>query len=390
MSRVSVCLVVVLSLGVAAFGDDFDRIEGEVLAGVPKSQDASARSTLTMGELDALPSVLRDSRSAFLVVKTDEGNLTRLLVAPAFRKPPGSRGTPIPVFVLERFDTFESGNLQVRLARGKDLLMFDGFQVDLDSGQVVPEGQGGDLQFLSGGKEGPRLVVVGKSSMFTLAKPPTTATTEARRPTIGRTVVPDDFNGRYRLYANGQWSGTLDLKVAPGGVVSGRFRSDLNGTSYPVDGQVAADIPQKVVFTVKFPRARQDFEGLIWTEGKGAMAGTLTMLDRVYGFFAVREGAKFAPEGEDVGPVAKGADRPGRKTVALRKGQYRLDGQPKTDMELSEALKRAVAADPATWVLLQVPDDETFAAVNQAYEVLGSAGVGSIRLAPADPEVRSP
>ncbi|MHC5542919.1 ExbD/TolR family protein, partial [Singulisphaera rosea] len=382
MSRVSAFLVLVLVLGfgVTAFGDDFDRIEGEVLAGLPKSKDASAHATLTMGEVDALPSILRDSRSAFLVVKTDEENLARMLVAPALRKPPGSRGTPIPVFVLERFDTFESGNLKVRLARGKDLLLFDGFHVDLDSGQVVPEGQGGDLQFLAGGKEGPRLIAVGTSSMFTLTKAPTSSNGEGRRPTVGRSVVPDDFNGRYRLYANGQWSGTLDLKVAPGGVVSGRFRSDLNGTSYPVDGQVAADVPQKVVFTVKFPRARQDFEGLIWTEGKGAMAGTLTMLDRVYGFFAVREGAKVAPEGEAVGPVAKGTDRPGRKSVALRKGQYLLDGQPKTDMELAEALKRAVAADPGTWVLLQVPDNETFAAVNQAYEVLGSAGVASIRL----------
>src|SRR5207253_60675 len=116
----------------------------------------------------------------------------------------------------------------------------------------------------------------------------------------GRAVLPRDFAGRYHLFANGQWSGRLDLTVDEGGVVSGRFRSDLNGTSYPVSGQVAADVPQKIAFAITFPRSRQEYEGLLWTEGKAAMAGTLTMLDRAYGFFALREGGRFGPEGEDI------------------------------------------------------------------------------------------
>ena len=289
-----------------ARGDEFERIEGEALAGIPRSKDASARERLTVGEIDALPNLLRESRSALLVATTDRGNFARMLVFPALRKATGSDRDrePVPVLVLERFDTFEAGNLTTRLARGKDLIIFDGFQVDLDSGQVVPEDQGGDLQFLARSDGGPRLVTLGKAKLYTLARAPTLATAAASRPSIGRTVIPTDFDGRYRLFANGQWSGTLELKVGPDGVVSGRFRSDLNGTAYPVSGQVAAEIPHKITFRVKFPRTQQDFEGYLWTDGKGALAGTLTMLDQAYGFFALREGGRFAPEGDDIGPLA--------------------------------------------------------------------------------------
>ena len=116
------------------------------------------------------------------------------------------------------------------------------------------------------------------------------------------------------------------------------------------------------------------------------MAGTLSMLDHVYGFFAIREGGRFAPEGEDVGPLAKDreASTPGRRTVVVRKGQYTLDGQPRTDQELTDALKQAMTAEPATWVLLQVAADEPYAAIQRAFEAISTAGVRTIRLAAAD------
>jgi hypothetical protein len=371
-----------------AQGDEFERIEGEVLAAAVRSKDAEVHSQLTLGALGTLPSVLRDARSALLVVVTDQGNLTRLLLAPALRKAPGSDREPVPVLVLERFDTFDAGSVANRLARGRDLILFDGFQVDLDSGQVVPAEQGGDLQFRAGGEEGPRLVALGQAKLYTLTKSPLTAAlaADAERPSPGRAVLPGDFTGRYRLFANGQWSGTLDLKVDEGGSVTGRFRSDSSGSAYPVGGQVAPDVPHKVSFRITYPRTQQDFEGFLWTEGKGAIAGTLTMLNRAYGFFALREGGRIVSEGEDVGSltVDSRSSTPGRRMVVVRRGQYTLDGQPRTDQELTDALKQALAVEPATWVLLQVPDDETFAAIERAFEVIGAAGVRSIRLAGAD------
>jgi hypothetical protein len=196
-------------------------------------------------------------------------------------------------------------------------------------------------------------------------------------------VRAGDFAGRYHLFANGQWSGTLDLKVDDAGGVSGRFRSDSSGAAYPVSGQAAPDVAHKVSFHIKFPRTQQNYEGFLWTEGKGAIAGRMTMLDRAYGFFAVRDGGRIVFEGDDVGSLAEkeGAATPGRKTVVASKGQYTLDGEPRTDHELTDLLKQAVAAEPATWVLLRVSHDEPFAAIEHAFELIGTAGVRTVRLA---------
>jgi hypothetical protein len=397
-----------LAAPAAVVGDEFDRLEGETLFGVARNADARAVHALTVPELDSLPTVLRDSRSPLILVRTDQGNMARVLVAAALRKPPGAAGgmaamkggparkdaadkktptlaaEPIPVVVLERFDTFDASNRNARLVHGKDLILFDGFQFDLDSGQVVPEGQGGDLRFTTRGDGGPRLTTVGDATIYTLARLAPPAAAAPARPSPGRVVAPTDFNGRYRLFANGQWSGTLDLKIGDDHAVAGRFRSDLNGASYPVEGKVGPESSQKITFRIKFPRTHQDYEALLWTAGKGAMAGTLTMLDRPYGFFAVRDGGHYAPEDEDLGPLETGAGKPHRRTVTMRKGQFTLDDQPRTDQELSDALKRAVAGEPGTWVVLQVPDDESFADVRRALDVINAAGVARVRLSPAE------
>src|SRR5262249_29943711 len=110
-----VCLFLVAAQ--PSLADEFDRLEGEALAALSRSGDAKVHSSLTIGELDQLPKVLSDARSAFLVVKTGQGNVARLLVSPALRQTPGAQGTPIAVLLLERYDSFESGNLATRLAR---------------------------------------------------------------------------------------------------------------------------------------------------------------------------------------------------------------------------------------------------------------------------------
>ena len=70
--------------------------------------------------------------------------------------------------------------------------------------------------------------------------------------------------------------------------------------------------------------------------------------------------------------------------MSFRKGEYTLEGKARTDMELTDDLKRTVAAEPETWVLLQVPDDETFAVIERAFEVISAAGISTIRLGGVD------
>ncbi len=365
--------------------DQFEQLDGPTLVRTIKGPDASAKARLSVGEIGAMPALLRDSRSALVVASTDRGNPARLLLVPELRKPVSGASEPIPVVVVERLDAFDAADPSTRLASRRDVVLFDGMPIDLDSGQVVPEGQGGDLVFRASGEGGPRLESVGPAKLFTLAKSPVVEDPRAPRPTPGRTVVPGDFAGRYRLFANGQWSGTLDLKVEPRGVVTGKFRSDIHGTTYPVTGQVATDAAQKVRFAISFPRTRQEFEGYLWGEGKGAMAGTASLLERTFGFFALREGGRYAPEGLGAGPLTiDDADRPGRHLLELRVEGLTLDGKPTTPEGLAAGL--GAIGEPEPWVLIRASADRKYGDVIRAAEAVRAAGIAEVQFEAAPPK----
>lgn len=250
------CLV---GLAAASRGDEFDRLEGAVFFELIKGTDSHSHSSLTVRELEALPVVLRDERTALVIAKTDQGNLAKMLVSPGLRKrkPSEKDGRLVPVLILERFATIDAGDRRSFKAHGKEVMLFDGFHYDLDAGQVVPEALGGDIVFLANAADGPRLAASSESFLYTLDKPLPTALTIPGKPSAGRAVQPGDFEGRYYLMANGQWSGTLMLAIDPAGTVSGHFRSDRNGSAYPVTGKVAAEVPQKIDFSVQFPRTTE-------------------------------------------------------------------------------------------------------------------------------------
>ena len=358
--------------------DEFDRIDGAALAKVIAEGGPARRDRLSFAELGALPAVLRDARgSTLLIVATDSGNPARLLVAPALKASRPADGKPVPVLAIERFDTFDAADPATRLARGKDLVLYAGFRLDLDAGQIVPEGQGGDLQFVG---EGPALVPIGPATLFAPATSPVPPAVGAARPSSGR-VVPGDFSGRYRLSADGRFGGVLTLDAGPTGDLKGRYASDLNGSSYPVEGKIGDPSPELVRFTVAYPRARHDFEGRLWTEGKSAIAGTATLLGRPHGFVAVREGASLAPGGVEV--AMDEIQRPGRVAIDVTAEGCMLDGQPLEPPALTEALRARVMADPETWVELR-PDAATpYSAVARAIDAARSAGVAAVRLSPA-------
>jgi hypothetical protein len=266
-------------------------------------------------------------------------------------------------------------------------MLFDGSRYDLDTGQVVPAGFGDDIAFSAAGPDGPQLSVVGSNKLSTFRESVSAPAARGGRPSIGRAVVPTDFDGRYFLVANGQVSGTLDLSVDPAGAISGRFRSDRNGAVYPVSGKIAADLPRKIEFAIQFPRTRQAYEGLLWTEEKNAFAGTVLMLEHPYSFLAVREGTALAPEGlhfeRTVSPPAP-AD-PFRRVVSLeeRPDRYAIDGRSQSPSELTATLVEAVQRDHRTRVILRVPESVPFHRIDRAAKLIRDAGVSSIQVGPA-------
>ncbi len=380
--RRTVLALLVLGLAGPGLADDFERVDGPRVEALAKGS-GPALERLSVADLGRLPALLSGSRSALLVVVTDQGNFCRLLVAAGLRKPVGGAGSALPVIALERFETFEAGNLGHRLAVGRDLLLFDGFQVDLDSGQVVPEGQGGDLA--AKGEAGqPAAFGVGPltgAKLFAPSSlPEAVASGVGPKPSSGRVVAPGDFNGRYRLLANGQWSGALELVVDPKGGVTGRFRSDQTGNAYKVAGQVGPTPTNRILFAVEYPRAAQEFDGLLFVEGKGGIAGTLNFLNRPFGFFAVREGGTLMVEGAEVGPLpAASEDRPGRLVVVVQgDGRYEVGGNGVEDSALAEALKPAAVAEGE--LVVEAGPAVAFGAVSRVVELARTLGVPSIRL----------
>ena len=115
---------------------------------------------------------------------------------------------------------------------------------------------GADIVFSAQGASEPGMRAVGASRLFTLSKPLPPSPPLAGRPSSGRAILPGDFSGRFDLLADGQWSGRLDLEVDASGAVSGSFRSEKNGTAYPVTGTAGEGGARRIRFEVKFPRAR--------------------------------------------------------------------------------------------------------------------------------------
>ena len=279
-------------LTATAAADDFERLEGRLLESIADRPEAEARARLSLGDFAALPNVLEGVRSPVLIVRTDRGNPCRLIAAPGFRPSPTDSGgldvDPSPILILERFATFDAGggNAPDRLATGAGVLLFDGFRYDLDTGQVVPEGQGGDLVFRVDDAEGPRLEPIDGARLFTLDEPPSFAE-HPKGPSPGP-VAPADYAGRFQLIADGTLSGMLDLAI-DGRDVTGRFRSDDSGRSFEVRGAVVAEPEPSIRFAILFPRTRHEFDGRLFSEGKRAMAGTVVMTDRERAFYAIRD-----------------------------------------------------------------------------------------------------
>lgn len=282
-ARLCLCVGIVTSLTAPLYAADVFERHGAPLV-KRLAEDGDAVKLLTMQDASKIKPLAPTIGSPCLVAKTDEGSYAKLLVSWGLKKGKNTE-KPMPVLLIERYVVYRGDRLDLTSATGKDVMLFPGFTFNLDIGQVVPEGQGGDIIFTIDGElipaDNAKLVVLNGSQLPPMEKG------SRRNPQDHEGVVGEDFTGTWKLNADGRWLGELDLKVTDGGKATGSFISDESKNSYEVTGQVGGT-PHNLKLEVFLANTQLSIDGYLWTKDKSQMAGTVTMTGRKFGFVATR------------------------------------------------------------------------------------------------------
>jgi hypothetical protein len=248
-------------------------------------KNAEPLKELSSGQAAAWKQIGPGIGSPCVVVKTNNGHWAKALVSWGLRK---SGDKLVPVVVLDRYVTYDNDRRDVALAAGKNVMLFPGFYFNFEIGQVVPEGQGGDVLFTDARKLQP----AGSAELYGLngpALPP--ADSQQPDPNDHEGVLPRDFAGNWKVQADGRWNGVWQLAVDDDGNVQGSYTSDDTKSVYPLVGQVTG-APHRMTLEVELANTTQTFEAFLWTKDKSAMAGSTVLADRKFGFYALRIKAK--------------------------------------------------------------------------------------------------
>jgi len=278
-------LLAILAVPSGARADTFDHYTNEVLAKVPKAEGVLSIKELTTALIADHGSVLKDTTATFLVVKTNEGRYSKLLVQIARQKVPG--GKTLPILLIDRFVTYKEGEERTIVAQGQNVRLFADFHFNLDLGQVVPAKVGGDVYCVA---VDDRVVLrpEGKAELFLITKAlPEAKPKKTDKVVIGKVFEPRYFNGKYHLYDDGRRSGILQLQVEENKEVNGWYYSDKDGQKYEVSGRVG-DPLHSIAFKITFPRTVQWFQGHMFTGDGRAITGSSRLQDRDTGFYALR------------------------------------------------------------------------------------------------------
>jgi hypothetical protein len=283
-----ILFLLALALGgspAAVWADAFDPYINTVLEKVPTAAGVKEVKQLTPSLMADHGSLLPNNPAAFIVVKTNQGRYSKLLVQPARQKTPS--GTTVPILLIERFVTYKEDEERAIQVQGQNVRLFKDFQLSLDIGQVVPASVGGDLRFVAD-KGKTYAEPVGKAKIYLLTKPlPEATPKKGPRVVIGPTFEARYFNGTYKLYDDGRRTGTLQLQVDEKNRVTGSYYSGKDGQKYEVSGKIG-NPPHVVQFTIVFPRTRQVFQGWMFTGDGKVITGSSRLQERDTGFYAVR------------------------------------------------------------------------------------------------------
>ena len=283
LSVLSLCLCA--SVVSSARADAFDNYTNPILAKVPGAVGVQEVKKITPDQIAENDRILPGASAALIVVKTNDGRWSKLLIETARQKIDDKRS--LPIIVINRFVTFKEGDERAIAASAKNVYLYGGYRLNLDIGQIVPQEAGGDLRFVVNGDKF-HLEPLGKAKLYLLTKPlPDAAPQKASKFVPGESFEPRYYNGSFKLYDDGRRSGTLTLKVENGNELSGSYYSDKDGTKYELKGRIGMPL-NTFEFVIKFPRSEQTFHGWMFTGDGKALVGASKLVDRESGFYAVR------------------------------------------------------------------------------------------------------
>lgn len=279
MLRLTLVMAVLTAPLFVLGADIFERQTASAVKQFLEKGDAVAEITLeSSARLKPLSSTVS---SPCLLVKTDEQNYAKVLVSWGLRK---GAAKPTPVLLIERFATYRQDRQDLTAANGKDVMLFPGFSFNLDIGQVVPKGQGADIEFT----DDAILKTVGDARMVPLnGSQLTSDPTKKADPAAHDGVLPEDFAGSWKVNADGRWTGEWRLKVNESGHVTGTFVSDESRNTYDLSGQMGS-AAHNMKLDVFLANAQLAVDAYLWTKDKSMMAGTVTLSGRKFGFMATR------------------------------------------------------------------------------------------------------
>ncbi len=273
--------------------DAFDHYTNPVLGKVPTAAGVKELKKLTPALILEHDRVLPGNSAALVVVETNDGLRSKLLVQAARHRINDEAQTQVPILLIERFVTYRERHERTVRATGQNIYLFSGFHFNLEIGQIMPKELGGDLRFSAEvnprtGKQEVYLEPLGKAKLYLLTKPlPEAAPKKGPKLVVGEKFETRFFTGKYKLYDDGRRSGSLELTVDDDGDVAGAFYSDKDGRKYSVTGKVGTP-KHSIQFTIKYPRTEQNFQGWLFTGDAKALTGSSKIEGREAGFYALR------------------------------------------------------------------------------------------------------
>ncbi len=274
----SIALVLVTTTSLFA-ADVFDR---HISKDLKRALEQPPLKELSLNDSAKLKRLAPTVSSPCIVVKTDEGNYAKSLIGWGLRK---GADKPTPVLLIERFVTYRGDRSDLTSAAGKDVMLFPGFGFNFDIGQVVPAGQGADIEFTAE----QAVKSVGDAVMVALNGSALLPAEKSDKydPAANEAVVAQDFAGAWKVDVDGRWKGEWDLTVTDNGKITGVFVSDELQNRYDITGQFGSS-PNNLRVEVFLANAQMQVDGYLWTKDKSQIAGTVMMTNRKFGFHAVR------------------------------------------------------------------------------------------------------